>query len=228
MDPFFQLHTLLSSYTEGVETEIQELYYELVAAGPLLRKLFDVPPRSSAEKNELQSGKDTNLNFNLLHSVAKGKAKISSNTLAINESFAAETVFLSESLDVSELYCAELIEILMRLDPNQTPEQRVEKAIHLFHSRRNSILMTLNLILTGANQEETSGDGDMLKTFLVGQLFQGEALQLDSGRRGGYGEKILEEIEKVGQLSSKVAVMMRDARSDTNLKSKVSKNCLAF
>jgi nuclear pore complex protein Nup205 len=151
-----------------------------------------------------------------------GKAKISGQILVINESFAAEAIFLSESLDVSELYCAELLEVLTRLDHNRSPEQRVEKAIHLFHSRRNSVLMILNLIITGAYQEEQSGKGDLLKTFVKGQLFQGEALPLSSGRRGGYGEKLLEEMDRVGQVVTKVTAMIRDAKSDTNLKGRLN------
>ena len=56
MDPLVKLHTLLSNYLEGVDIDVQALHYELVAAKPLLRSLFDLPPRNQAEKSELQSG----------------------------------------------------------------------------------------------------------------------------------------------------------------------------
>jgi hypothetical protein len=56
MDPLGKLHTLLSSYLEGVDIDVQTLHYELVAAKTLLRSLFDLPPRNATEKNELQSG----------------------------------------------------------------------------------------------------------------------------------------------------------------------------
>lgn len=147
-----------------------------------------------------------------------GKAKIAGQTLAINASFATEAIFLANSLDVSELHCAEIIEGLMRNDPNLVPDQRIEKAIHIFHSRRSTLLATLNLILTGSKEEEASGRGDLLKSFAASQLFGGEPLALSGGRRGALGEKLLEEMDKVGRTSAKVASTIRDAKSDTNLK----------
>jgi hypothetical protein len=57
MDPLLKLHTLLTSYVEADDIEVQDLYYELVVTRPLLKRLFDVASRSSTEKSELQSGK---------------------------------------------------------------------------------------------------------------------------------------------------------------------------
>jgi hypothetical protein len=80
------------------------------------------------------------------------------------------------------------------------------------------MLTTIDLLISGAQEEEAAGNGDLLTSFVKGQLFRGEPLLLQNGRRGGYGEKLLEEMDKVGRVSEKVALMIRDAKSDTNHK----------
>lgn len=56
MDPLSKLHTLLTSYLNGIDGDVQDLYYELVAKRDSLRQLFDMGPRNPAEKSRVQSG----------------------------------------------------------------------------------------------------------------------------------------------------------------------------
>jgi hypothetical protein len=221
MDPLNQLHELLDSYNRDPGSGTQDLYYELIASQAILRRLFDVPPRDSGERSQLQSGELPDRLLQILVKSRPGKANLSGQTLVINESFAAEALFLSDCLDVSELYCTEVLEVLTRTDPNRPATERLEKAINLYHARRNSVVVALNQIVDGARQEELTGQGDLLKSFAVTQLFRGEPLNLNNGRRGGLSEKIVEEIDRVGSLAGKVTLMIRDARSETDLRSKL-------
>ncbi|KZS88760.1 hypothetical protein SISNIDRAFT_253355 [Sistotremastrum niveocremeum HHB9708] len=179
---------------------LQDVHFELITATQTLRSLFDIPPRNPAEEREIKSG----------------KAKIGDRTLVLNGAFISEVLFLAQHLDISELRVAELVDTIMCTDPNLIPEDRIEKAIALYHSRRETLVACLHLIVQGVFAEEVDDRPRILGEYARNQLF-GDLVPLSEGRRGALGEKILEECKRVEATMKRVADAITNAKSRTDL-----------
>lgn len=219
MDSLDTLYALLRDLTPASPgAYLQDVHFELVSATQPLRSLFDVPPpRSAAEEREVKSGQSLpNLSIANNTKSRVGKAKIGNRTLVLNGPFASEVLFLAHHLDISELYVADLLDIIMRTDPNLVPEDRIEKAIALFHSRRATLVACLQLIVQGVSAEESDDRPRILGEYARKQLF-GDMVTMQNGRRGALGEKVLEESKRVEATMKKVAEAITNARSRTDI-----------
>ncbi|KAG6890211.1 hypothetical protein C0995_010222 [Termitomyces sp. Mi166 len=109
----------------------QELFDELMVQKPRLLRLLDVGPRNAAEQQEIESGK----------MIINGKH------VAVNTDFARQSIFLSQQLDCSERYLAEVLYNVMLENPNIDTLHCLEVAIAHFHRRRRDLVDCVDLLI---------------------------------------------------------------------------------
>ncbi|EPQ55766.1 hypothetical protein GLOTRDRAFT_115998 [Gloeophyllum trabeum ATCC 11539] len=118
-----------------------ELFDELNESRDALYNLFEVGPRNGQEKRELESG----------------KIVVNGRQLAVNQDFCRQVLFLSEQLDASERYCAELLHAVETESPNLNAVAAVERAILLHHRRRRDLGECLRLIFEACEVADIQG-----------------------------------------------------------------------
>ena len=77
----------------------------------------------------------------------------------MNQDFAQGVIFLSEQLDCSEKYCAELLNRVSTREPNLDLLRRLELAVEEHHEKRQTILNILNQLLEALSACKQAGAG---------------------------------------------------------------------
>ncbi|THH18242.1 hypothetical protein EW146_g2707 [Bondarzewia mesenterica] len=206
MEPVSPLRTnlsyLLGSRGSGDE---KELFDQLVQYRPALVKLYDVPPRSDAERRELQGGKIT----------VKGRQ------MAVNNDFATQVIYLAQALDCSERYVAGLMQHVISTNPNLSPTHILEEVILEHHRRRRELVECLRFLLE-ATEAAGSADAPPIYTRL-GAFVQRQILPLIEKEGGlptgdqSLARKILLEIENLEPTITKAQAAKQSAGSNTNI-----------
>ncbi|KAG6865339.1 hypothetical protein C0991_003376 [Blastosporella zonata] len=129
----------------------QELFDELMVQKPRLLRLLNIGPKSPSEQKEIESGKPDGLWYisSLLitvHSRA-GRTVINGKQVAINTDFARQSVFLSQQLDCSERYVADVLFNVMSKNPNIDTLHCLEVTIAHFHQRRRDLVDCVDLLI---------------------------------------------------------------------------------
>lgn len=156
MDYFERLRAALPALLSGTAANPEfSLQQALEDAKPRLLNLFHVPPRSSAEKAEVESGTLLlYLSYTNILTVPQGKITLHGKPTLFNDEFKKETLFLAQELDCSERYCAQILDHVVRNNPNITGSGIAERALHLHHSERASLLACLRTILESASSQD--------------------------------------------------------------------------
>ncbi|CAL1713365.1 unnamed protein product [Somion occarium] len=190
--------TLYSALTSGgnVSAE-QELYEDLMEHKPILLNVFSVGGRNPQEQRELESGKIT----------------IRGRSTAVNTDFARQAIFVSEQLDVSERYIAEIMYEVTLSVPNFSPERLVEQTLLNFHIRRRHIADCLRFLFEAAELSERPDAPPLfhrLNTFLRQNL-----LPPPKPQEAPLATKLFKEIENLEVNMSKTLNARQNAGSDT-------------
>jgi nuclear pore complex protein Nup205 len=109
----------------------------------------------------------------------------------VNQDFARGVIFLSEQLDCSEKYCAELLNRVSTREPNLDLLRRLELAIEEHHEQRQTILNILNRLLESLSAWRQTGAAVEFD-LLVRIAEQGLAFVQD----GPLGEKLINKLLK--------------------------------
>ena len=83
-----------------------------------------------------------------------GKYSVQGRSSVINAEFKQEVLFLSEQLDCSEFYCAQLLEHVLRAQPNSQVSGLAEKAVVLHHRERIASIRCLKLVVETATRTD--------------------------------------------------------------------------
>lgn len=77
----------------------------------------------------------------------------------MNQDFAQGVIFLSEQLECSEKYCAELLNRVSTREPNLDLLRRLELAVEEHHEKRQTILNILTRLLEALSAWRQTGAG---------------------------------------------------------------------
>ena len=77
----------------------------------------------------------------------------------MNQDFAQGVIFLSEQLECSEKYCAELLNRVSTREPNLDLLRRLELAVEEHHEKRHTILNILTRLLEALSTWRRAGTG---------------------------------------------------------------------
>ncbi|KAF5361405.1 hypothetical protein D9758_006258 [Tetrapyrgos nigripes] len=182
----------------GQDSE-QELFDELMVHKTRLQQLFDVGARDPQQQRELESGK----------TVINGKS------VAVNTEFARQVIFLSQQLDCSERYIAEILHTLQAQNPNLSPVQSLEMTVTEFHQRRVSLVQALRYLLQTSEHVTFYGEDHPLYKHIdkyVRQLVRPVSL---GGLEQPLAWRVLKEIETLGKVIQRADAARKNARSDT-------------
>ncbi|KIY45026.1 hypothetical protein FISHEDRAFT_67260 [Fistulina hepatica ATCC 64428] len=103
------------------------LFDELQSLKSCFLNVLDVGPRDTQQCKQVEAG----------------KAVIHGREIAFNPDFARQVIFLSQQLNCSEYYIAELLHGVRSADPNGTDVDIIERAVAKFHERRRDFTMCL-------------------------------------------------------------------------------------
>ncbi|KII84114.1 hypothetical protein PLICRDRAFT_702060 [Plicaturopsis crispa FD-325 SS-3] len=201
MESISRLRTALltSLNPRGPHHGEKELFDELMVHTPRLLALFDVGPRSQQEQREIESGK----------TVVHGKS------LAVNADFARQVVFLSQQLDCSERYAAEVLHTVMTENPNINVAAGVEAAIIEFHHRRRCLVDCLRYLFEAAEAAEAPEAQPMyarIDAYVRKQLIPGASV---AGGEVTLAHRIFREIDVVGNAITTTQNARQNAGSNT-------------
>ncbi|KAG6856850.1 hypothetical protein H0H87_012908 [Tephrocybe sp. NHM501043] len=139
----------------------QELFDELMVQKPRLLRPLDVGPKSAAEQKEIESG---------------GRTVINGKQVAVNADFAQQSIFLSQQLDCSERYVAEVLYNVMSQNPNIDTLGCLEVSIAHFHQRRRDLVDCVDFLIQAvqiATAPNASPTILNLAEFVTNQLIYG-------------------------------------------------------
>ncbi|KAF9969991.1 hypothetical protein BGZ73_007424 [Actinomortierella ambigua] len=159
-------------YSSSRQT-VYNAYHKLENAKSQLFAVLDFPKPSAACRTELN----------------QGKPKINGQVMSVNEQFIAETIALSDHLDINEFVAASLLHYGIQ-EQEKYDRGAKEVAILLFHRERNALLSCLYDVID-TNSTKSSAD------FLQGiKPFRIEAL---SATGGNVAAKILKQIDSTSK-----------------------------
>ncbi|TCD60841.1 hypothetical protein EIP91_009419 [Steccherinum ochraceum] len=193
------LRSILVSTIEApshAQTTEQDLYEELMAHKPILLNLFDAGKRSQEQQRALESGKIT----------------IRKKPMAVNADFSRQALFISQQLDCSEQYAAELLHDVMSTHPNLAQDRCVETTIIEHHTRRRHVAECLKYVLEAA-RSSLNPDAPPLYERL--SVFARDQLLIRQPQATPLTEKLLNEVEKIGETLNRVYAERQNAGSAT-------------
>ncbi|KAG6810860.1 hypothetical protein H0H92_010044 [Tricholoma furcatifolium] len=175
----------------------QELFDELMVQKPRLLRLLEVGPRNAAEQKEIESGRTT----------------INGKQVAVNADFARQSIFLSQQLECSERYVAEVLYNVMSENPNIDTLNCLEVSIAHFHQRRRDLVDCVDLLIQSVRAAETPNASPVitnLSEFVLNQLVYGT-------KHGGqpWSTRILQEIDGLDAVLLKADNARKSAGSST-------------
>ncbi|KAF7421056.1 hypothetical protein PC9H_011576 [Pleurotus ostreatus] len=169
----------------------QDIFDELMVHKSRLLQVFDVGPRSPQQQKELESGKVT----------------IHGKSVAVNVDFTRQVLFLSQHLECSERYVAELLHSVMSENPNVGPADYLEATLNEFHQRRRHLVDTLRFLLEAA--EVGASASDALPMYRRIEAF------VRSEMIGVLPSRVFKEVDSLGGVLTKVDGVRRNAGSNT-------------
>lgn len=201
---------------ETSEHEEQELYYDLERHKPRLLQLFDVGARSREEAKEIENRESSIARTSYHVNNRLGKYKINGKQLTLKAEQVRPVLFAAEQFECSEYYCAALFVRVERRHPNLEVSQLVEKVVEAFHAERSALLDCLLAIFEGSAESQLASAtlGMVLQKFT--REIVGNMLNLADGRRGRFPERILQEIDRSVDTSTKLSNLLVNATSHTS------------
>ncbi|KAJ7145837.1 nucleoporin Nup186/Nup192/Nup205 [Mycena epipterygia] len=181
----------------GIHNGEQELFDELMVHKSSLVNLFDVGARNPQEQRELESGK----------TVLNGKP------VAVNSDFARQVIFLSQQLECSERYIAGLLQAVTAENPNIQPVDCVELTIAEFHQRRRHLADCLGYIFEAAELADDFSDQSMFSR--IHQFAKDDLLPPAGSREGGLTQRIVREMQNLGNAVARADAARKGARTNT-------------
>ncbi|KAJ7041203.1 nucleoporin Nup186/Nup192/Nup205 [Mycena alexandri] len=169
----------------------QELFDELMVHKPSLLNLFDVGARSQQEQRELESGK----------TVLNGRPA------AVNPDFARQVVFISQQLDTSERYIADLLHSVTAENPNIQPVDCIELTIAEFHQRRRHLADCLGYIFEAAE----AADDEIFHR--IGEFVAQDLIPPPRTGEVTLAHRIVREIQNLGNAVARADAARKGART---------------
>ena len=93
----------------------------------------------------------------------------------MNGNFAQQVVFLSQQLECSEKFVAELFNNVVSEQPNMEPSHYLEAAVSQFHSNRRALVDCLQFLFEAAEFSESTGN-PLLAAWQPASSFVGQRL----------------------------------------------------
>lgn len=132
----------------------------------------------------------------------------------MNQDFAQGVIFLSEQLECSEKYCAELLNRVSTREPNLDLLRRLELAVEEHHEKRQTILNILTRLLEALSAWRQIGAGVELE--LIARIAEQGLAIVQEGRPGErLIDKLLKEIVAVKKQADLVRGRLVNATSQT-------------
>ena len=125
-------------------------------------------------------------------------------SLAVNQDFAQGVIFLSEQLECSEKYCAELLNRVSTREPNLDLLRRLELSVEEHHEKRQTILNILTRLLEALSAWRRAGAGVELD-LLARIAEQGLAFV----QEGQAGQKLVDKLLKETVVAKRQADLVR-------------------
>ncbi|KAG6907715.1 hypothetical protein DXG01_007628 [Tephrocybe rancida] len=201
MEPISRLRELLVRALDSglLDHGEQELFDELMVQKPHLLRLLNVGPRNATEQKEIESGR----------TVINGK------NVAVNTDFARQSIFLSQQLDCSERYVAEVLYNVMSENPNIDTLHCLEVSIAHFHQRRRDLVDCVDLLIQAVHAASAPNPSSSilnLSEFVTNQLIYGIKQGDDL-----WGIRIFREVDGFDAVLSKADNTRKSAGSATVL-----------
>ena len=132
----------------------------------------------------------------------------------MNQDFAQGVIFLSEQLECSEKYCAELLNRVSTREPNLDLLRRLELAVEEHHEKRQTILNILTRLLEALSAWRQVGVG--VEFDLVARIAEQGLAFVQEGQPGQkLVNKLLKEIVVVTTQADLVRRRLVNATSQT-------------
>jgi len=132
----------------------------------------------------------------------------------VNQDFAQGVIFLSEQLECSEKYCAELLNRVSTREPNLDLLRRLELAVEEHHEKRQTILNILTRLLEALSAWRQVGVG--VEFDLVARIAEQGLAFVQEGQPGQkLVNKLLKEIVVVTTQADLVRRRLVNATSQT-------------
>ncbi|THU93859.1 hypothetical protein K435DRAFT_829411 [Dendrothele bispora CBS 962.96] len=178
----------------------QELFDELMVHKTRLLNVLDMGNRDSQQQKELESGKTT----------------VNGKSVAVNAEFARQAIFLSQQLECSERYIAEVLHSVQSQNPNIDPVGCLESTVYEFHQRRRDLVDCLIYLLEACDASEHEGVYPIVQRI---ESFVREELIIPVPLPGG-GEiplayRIFKQIEAMGGMIQRADNARKSARSNS-------------
>lgn len=132
--------------------------------------------------------------------------------MAVNADFSRQALFISQQLECSEQYAAELLHDVMSSNPNLAEERCLDMTVAEFHARRRQLVECLKYVFQ-ATINSLSLEAPPLCHRLG--LFVREQLLHRHAPMPSFAEKLLNEVDKVGETLGKVNIDRQNAGSAT-------------
>jgi nuclear pore complex protein Nup205 len=132
--------------------------------------------------------------------------------VAVNADFARQAIFLSEQLDCSERYAAEILQTITAQNPNADSKQTLELSVAEYHSRRRMLVDCISFLteVAIANQVQ-SGIHQHLK-----QWFQQEIINTTASyTSASWVSNLLQMMDALGGVIRQADNAQRGASSNT-------------
>lgn len=148
-----------------------------------------------------------------------GKITIRNKAMAVNADFSRQAIFISQQIDCSERYAAELLHDVMSSHPNLAQDRCVEATIIEHHTRRRHVAECLKYIFEAALGSELLGAPPLYERL---GLFVRDQLLIRDGHAPALTEKFMNEVDKLGETLDKVNSERQNAGSATIVPTQVS------
>ncbi|KAJ8507202.1 hypothetical protein ONZ45_g10419 [Pleurotus djamor] len=169
----------------------QEIFDELIVHKSRLLNLYDVGPRNPQQQKELESGKLT----------------LYGKTVAINGEFTRQVLFLSQQLECSERYVAELLYSVMSESPNLDAVDYLEATVNEYHQRRRHLVDTVRFLLDAAELGRDSPQAP--------QIYRRLEVFTQAELMGSLPSRVFKEVESLGSVMVTVDAARKNAGSNT-------------
>lgn len=202
-DDFKRLNDQLLAVVDPRGRNLSLLAEELEARTEGLKKLLEIPPKNEASRTKVKSGKllvgsarSMGDGWLLTSLLSEGKLEISGVEYQINEQFIQEATQLSDDFNMDEVEAARLLfkgsEEMKTLD-----RTAFQSAVFLYHTRRQSLLVCLRLILSYAISEQIDPEIRKLVKKTVDSLSSPKAAATSTGQT--FAEKCISAMGSVRQ-----------------------------
>jgi nuclear pore complex protein Nup205 len=145
-----------------------------------------------------------------------GKTVINGKSVAVNQPFAKQAIFISTQLDASERYISSLVHKVMSDNPNIDGVTCVELSIEEFHRRRRYLVDTIKGLLELAELADQAGPGtvyERIDAFVTQELAPSMKVPQNAPTESTWGQRIFRELENLSQLLTSTDLARKSAKS---------------